>query len=65
MFLIKFQEYFTKLYSCSGALYLDILSRYFHMNSLMTRLLLHGVFLKMKNLMHSFIHLLLFFYFEL
>ena len=31
----------------------------------MTRLLLHKVFLKLKNLIHSFIHLLLFFYFEL
>ena len=31
----------------------------------MTRLLLHEVFIKMKKLMHSFIHLVLFFYFEL
>ena len=31
----------------------------------MTCLLLHEVFIKMKKLMHSFIHLVLFFYFEL
>ena len=31
----------------------------------MTRLLLHGLFLKMKKFMHSFIHLFLFFYFKI